>query len=98
MKNSTNDGFDHHDNAQVATDHGSLLMVAHSLSNHTNDQAEVVPTLDTLPEALGTPSAGTLDTGYFSAANIAALAQRGIEPYIAVEGYPLSSHSSTYCP
>ena len=97
MKNSTNDGFDHHDNAQVATDHGSLLMVAHSLSNHTNDQAEVAPTLDTLPEALGTPSAGTLDTGYFSAANIAALEQRGIEPYIAVGRQPHHHHWSAYC-
>ena len=97
MKNSTNDGFDHHDNAQVATDHGSLLMVAHSLSNHTNDQAEVAPTLDTLPEALGTPSAGTLDTGYFSATNIAALEQRGIEPYIAVGRQPHHHHWSAYC-
>src|SRR5207244_1880768 len=84
MKNRTNNGFDHHDNVQVATAHDSLLIVADSLSNHANDQAEVVPTLDTLPEALGTPPAGALDTGYFSAANIAALEQRGIAPYIAV--------------
>jgi transposase len=97
MKNSTNDGFDQHDNAQVATDHGSLLIVAHSLSNHANDQAEVAPTLDTLPEALGTPSAGALDTGYFSAANIAALEQRGIEPYIAVGRQPHHHHWSAYC-
>lgn len=97
MKNSTNDGFDQHYNAQVATAHDSLLIVAHSLSNHANDQAEVAPTLDTLPEALGTPPAGALDTGYFSAANIAALEQRGIEPYIAVGRQPHHQHWSAYC-
>src|SRR2546426_32533 len=97
MKNSTNDGFDQHYNAQVATDHDSLLIVAYSLSNHANDQAEVVPTLDTLPEVLGTPPAGALDTGYFSAANIAALEQRGIEPYIAVGRQAHHHHWSVYC-
>ena len=97
MKNSTNDGFDQHDNAQVATEHDSLLIVAYSLSNHANDQAEVVPTLDTLPEALGTPPAGALDTGYFSAAHIAALAQRGIAPSIAVGRLAHHHHWSVYC-
>ena len=58
MKNSPNDGFDQQDNAHVATDHASVLLVAYSLSTHANAQAEVVPTLDTLPEALGTPPAG----------------------------------------
>jgi hypothetical protein len=84
MNNSTHDGFDQHDKAQVATDHDRLLMVASSLSTHANDPAEVVPTLDTLPAALGTPPAGAWDTGSCSAANIAAWAQRGIEPSLAV--------------
>lgn len=96
MKNSTNDGFDQHDNAQVATAHDSLLMVASSLSNPANEQAEVVPTLDTLPEALGTPPAGALDTGYCSAANIAALAQRGLAPSIAVGRQAHHHHWSVY--
>ena len=97
MKNSNNDGFDQHYNAQIATDHNSLLVVAHSLSNHANDQAEVEPTLDALPDALGTPPAGALDTGYFSAANITALEQRGIEPYIAVGRELHHQHWSAYC-
>ena len=97
MKNSHNDGFDQHDNAQIATDHNSLLVVAHSLSNHANDQAEVEPTLDALPDALGTPPAGALDTGYFSAANMTALEQRGIEPYIAVGRELHHKHWSAYC-
>ena len=97
MKNSHNDGFDQHYNAPIATDHHSLLVVAHSLSNHANDQAEVEPTLDALPDILGTPPAGALDTGYFSAANITALEQRGIEPYIAVGREPHHKHWSAYC-
>ena len=84
MKNSNNSGFDQHYNAQVATDHNSLLIVAHSLSNHPSDQDEVAPTLDNLPSELGTPPAAALDTGYFSEANITTLQQCGIEPYIGV--------------
>ncbi len=83
MKNSTNEGFDQHYNVQIATDQASLLIVAHALSNHPNDQHEMVPTLDTLDPQLGLPQAAALDHGYFSEANIAACAQRGIEPYIA---------------
>jgi transposase len=96
MQNSNNDGFDQHYNAQIATDHNSLLVVAHALSNHANDQAAVEPTLDALPDIWGTPPAGALDTGYFSAANITALAQRGIEPYIAVGRAPHYTHWSAY--
>ena len=96
MQNSTNDGFDQHDNAQVATDQDRLLLVAHSLCNHANDQAEVAPTLDTLPEALGTPPAGALETGYCRAANSAALERRGMEPYLAVGRRPHHQHWSVY--
>jgi transposase len=83
MKNSTNQGFDQHYNAQVAVDQEALLIVGHALSNHANDQAEVAPTLAAIPPALGRPEAAALDTGYFSAANIATLEGCGIDPYIA---------------
>ncbi len=88
MKNSTNKGFDQHYNAQVAVDQECLLIVGHSLSNHANDQAEVVPTVDAIPPALGTPEAAALDTGYFSEANIGALEARHIDPYIATGREP----------
>ena len=88
MKNSTNKGFDQHYNAQVAVDQGSLLIVGTSLSNHANDQAEVGPTVDAIPPALGTPAAAALDTGYFSEANIEALEVRHIDPYIATGREP----------
>jgi transposase len=83
MKNSTDRGFDQDYNVQVAVDQDSLLIVGESLSNHPNDQAEAVPTLEAIPAAVGTPRAAALDTGYFSAANIEAFERRQIEPYIA---------------
>ena len=83
MKQSTSQGFEQDDNAQVAVDQGSLLIVGTSLSNHPNDHAEAEPTLAAIPPELGTPAAATLDAGYFGPATLEALAQRGIEPYIA---------------
>jgi transposase len=83
MKNSTNAGFDQQFNAQVAVTQDSLLIVASSLSNHPNDQAEALPTLDALAPELGQALAAALDQGFFSAANISGMEARGIEPYIA---------------
>lgn len=83
MKNSRDQGVNQDYNAQVAVDQASLLIVGDSLSNHPNDQAEVVPTLDAIAPEVGTLEAAALDAGYFSATNIQALLQRGIAPYIA---------------
>jgi len=83
MKNSTNKGFDQHYNVQVAVDQESFLIVGNSLSNHTNDQAEIEPTFDSVPTEVGKPSAAALDSGYFSDKNIKNLEKREIEPYIA---------------
>jgi len=88
MKNSTDKGFNQHYNAQVAVEQESLLIVGTSLSNHPNDQAEIVPTVETIPEALGIPEAAALDQGYFSATNITTLEELGIEPYIATGREP----------
>lgn len=88
MKNSTNQGMDQHYNTQVAVDQDSLLIVAHTLSNHPNDQAEAIPTVDAIPVEVGQPDAAALDNGYSSPANIAQLEARGIEPYIATGREP----------
>jgi hypothetical protein len=88
MKNSNNDGFDQHDHAQAAVEQDSFLIVANTLSNHPNDQAEAIPTLDAIPLALGKPKAGALDNGSCSATNIAAMEARDIEPYIATGRTP----------
>ena len=83
MKNSTNAGFDQHYNVQVATDQGSLLIVANILSNHPNDKQEAIPTLEAISPKIGKPDAAALDNGYFREANIQAIEQRKIDPYIA---------------
>ncbi len=88
MKNSTDDGFDQHYNAQAAVDQRSLLIVASALSNHPNDKREAEPTLAAISPQVGTPSAAALDNGYFSPATFQACEQRGIDPYIATGREP----------
>ena len=83
MKNSTDDGFDQHYNAQVAVDQESLLIVANTVSQAANEQQEAVPTVEAIDERVGKPEAVALDNGYFSEKNIEELAARKIEPYIA---------------
>ncbi len=88
MKNSTNNGYDQHYNAQVAVTQDTMLIVATSLSNHPNDKREAEPTLDALSPELGQPEGAALDNGFFSEHNIIALEQRNIEPYIATGREP----------
>ena len=83
MKNSRDQGFDQHYNAQVAQGHQSMLIVGSSLSNHPNDQLDALPTVDAIDPRLGQPQGAALDNGYFSITNIEGLQGRGIEPYIA---------------
>jgi transposase len=88
MKNSTNAGFDQHYNVQVGVDQESILIVANTVSNHPNDKAEAIPTVDAIPRQIGKPEAAAMDNGYFSAANIEQLEARGIDPYIATGREP----------
>jgi len=88
MKNSNDQGFDQHYNAQVAVEQDCFLIVADTLSNHPNDYAEMEPTLDAIPAELGTPEAAAMDNGYFSADNVTACESRGIDPYIATGREP----------
>ncbi len=88
MKNSTDDGFDQHYNVQLAVDQASYLVVANTLSNHPNDYAEAIPTLDAIPNQVGKPKAAALDNGYFSESNIKEIEAREIEPYIATGREP----------
>ena len=88
MKNSANAGFDQHYNAQVAVDQVALLIVGNTLSNHPNDKAEALPTVDAIPAELGKPKAGALDNGYFSSKNIDGFEARDIDAYIATGREP----------
>ena len=88
MKNCTDGGFDQHYNVQVGVDQESLLIIAHTVSDHPNDKAEAIPTVDAIPPAVGKPQAAAMDNGYFSLESIAQLEARGIEPYIATGREP----------
>jgi len=88
MKNPTDDGFDQFYNAQAAVDQDSRLIVGHSLSDHPNDKAEALPTVDAIPAEIGKPPAGALDNGYYSPETVEGLEARGIDPYIATGREP----------
>lgn len=68
-KNRKDEGFDQHYHCQVAVDQDALLIVGYSLCAHPTDDAEVAPTLASVPDALPTPLVAALDTGFFSQAN-----------------------------
>src|SRR5439155_12803806 len=65
MKNPTDAGFEQDDNAQVAVDQGSLLIVGWALSNHPNDSQEVEPAFAAIPSAIGMLEAASVDAGVF---------------------------------
>lgn len=88
MKNANNSGFDQHYNVQVVVGHDSRLVVGNWLCNHPNDKQAALPTIDTVPPAVGQPQKANLDTGYFSQDNVAGLTARGIDPYIATGRSP----------
>jgi len=88
MKNATNSGFDQQYNVQVVVDHDSRLVVGNWLCDHTNDKQAALPTIDTVPPAVGQLKKANLDTGYFSENNVAGLEARGIDPYIATGRSP----------
>lgn len=82
----TPNGFEQAYNAQASVDIASHLIVAHHISQHTNDKQEIDPALaklGQLPECLGTVDNLLADTGYFSQANVKACADATINPYIA---------------
>jgi transposase len=83
MKNSADAGFNQHYNVQAVVDQTSLLIVATALSNHPNDKHEAEPNLAAIPAELGMPTAAALDNGYWGPATLQALADRGIEAYVA---------------
>jgi len=84
-------GFDQCYNAQAAVAAGSLLVVAVDVVQAPNDKHQVVPMLTrigALPKDLGEAKALLADTGYFSAANVAACQNADIEPLIAMGRQP----------
>jgi transposase len=80
-------GFEQAFNAQAAVAAGSMLVVAADVAQAANDKQQVVPMLGQLarlPQALGTVDTLLADSGYFSAANVAACDAAKIAPLIAL--------------
>ena len=81
-------GFDQCYNAQAAVDTDSMLIVGSFITQAGNDRQQIQPWLEVLTERqeqLGPISQVLADTGYFSAANVAACEEAGIVPMIAMK-------------
>ena len=79
-------GFEQCYNAQAVVAADSLLVIAAQVVQAPNDKQQIEPMLEqigALPEELGKPETLLADTGYFSAANVAACAAAQIDPMIA---------------
>ena len=84
-------GFEQCYNAQAAVAADSLLVVAQDVVQAVNDKQQIEPMLnqiDKLPDELGEVDTLLADTGYFSAANVAACGVAGIDPLIAMGRQP----------
>lgn len=74
-------------NGQIAVDEAHQIIVAAALSNQAPDAEYLEPMLERVVENCGAvPERTTADSGYFSAANVAAAEAMGTEPFIAVGG------------
>src|SRR3974390_528396 len=80
----TKDGYIQGYNAQAAVDAQEQIIVAHTLSNNGNDQAQLAPLLDATKANLGrNPDEASADAGYCSAANLPTPIRRPTKRYIA---------------
>lgn len=84
-------GFEQCYNAQAAVAADSLLVIVANVVQAPNDKQQIEPMLNdinTLPDTLGKADTLLADTGYFSAANVAACEAAGIDPLIAMGRQP----------
>ncbi len=80
----TKDGYIQGFNAQAAVDSTAQIIVAHSLTQSTSDQDQLVPLVDRIKDNLGRrPRETSADAGYCCEANLEALADREVSAYIA---------------
>lgn len=80
----TPDGFQQCYNAQVAVTVGSQFVVAADVVAAANDKQQLQPMVEHVIANVGEPDGVIADSGYFSEANVQALAQRA--------GRPLDAH------
>ena len=84
-------GFEQCYNAQAVVTADSMLVIAADVVQAPNDKQQIEPMLNQiggLPDLLGKAERLLADTGYFSAANVAACEAAGIAPLIAMGRQP----------
>lgn len=92
----TKDGYIQGYNAQVAVDGEKQVIVAHTLTNSSSDQAQLAPLLDATRANLGrNPDEVSADAGYCSAANLLTVSRRRIAGYIATGRQKHGTRSAT---
>lgn len=80
----TGDGFIQGYNAQVVVDDAHQIIVAQDVSNQSPDCQHLVPMIDRTVENCGAaPARASADNGYLSESNVARMASRGVDAYIA---------------
>ena len=92
----TKDGYIQGYNAQAAVDGKAQIIVAHTLTDSSSDQAQLAPLLDAIKANLGrNPDQVSADAGYCSAANLRTLKRRRIEGYVATGRQKHGTKSAT---
>lgn len=92
----TKDGYIQGYNAQAAVDGTAQIIVAHGLTNASNDQAQLAPLLDGIRANLGTnPDEVSADAGYCSDANLRTIKRRRIAGYVATGRQKHGTRSAT---
>jgi transposase len=71
-------------NLQTAVDTDSHLIVAHEVVSDVTDQRQLKPMAEAAVQALGEPCAIVADAGYANGEHIAALQDKGLTSYVAV--------------
>ena len=81
---TSKDGFVQAYNAQAAVDAEAQIIVAHDVTQSAVDCGQLVPMTDAIEANLGRkPEQLSADAGYCSEANLEALENRNIDPYVA---------------
>lgn len=84
MKDGATKSFEQSYNPQAGVDTANQIIVAADVTQQPNDKKQAVPMVDQIEENTGRmPDKASMDSGYYSEANVLALEERGVDAYIA---------------
>lgn len=76
--------FEYAYNGQISVDQKHQIIVGEHLTQNENDKKEVAPALEQMQETTGRlPDKASFDNGYSSGPNLAELADKGVDAYVA---------------